>query len=533
MVDCMKKLKKILKYWKFYGTKLLWLKIVSRRKFDLGDYKRWTDQNIITDEEINRQRSCLFTFMPLISIAVPVFETPERFLKEMIDSVLKQTYANWELCIADGSRSNYVAKIIQEYSEGDSRIKLKRLKKNYGIVGNSNFALEMCTGEYIGLLDHDDTLTVNALYEIVKAINSQTGVDILYSDEDKMSMDSTEFFEPHFKSNYNLDLLRANNYICHFCVIKTEIIRNIGGFRNEFEGAQDYDLILRSVENSERIIHIPKILYHWRCHQKSTAENPESKLFAYISGKKAIEDHLKRTGIKGDVFFSYYYGFYHVKYRLKKPSKVSIVILNKENSREVDRCKKSIIKTAGYNNFSFFEVKRWNEIELEKIDGEYILFVESSIRLISNGWMKELLAICQRTDVDSVGVKIINKKDQTIYHAGIVCGMLGYSFQGFPRELTEVFHRESLIQDVSAVSVDFMMISKKRVLEIVNQKKLIDMDITEFYKKLMNSQRWNVADLMISVYKTVKKDEYIKYCDGEDQFYNSNFVLSSPGYRLQ
>lgn len=496
----MKIIKKIWEYYRDYGLKVLWLKLTRHRKIEEDNYEEWLAEHQITEEERNRQQSCLFTYMPKISIAVPVYETPEKFLREMIESVMVQTYKNWELCIADGSVSRAAEEIIAKYTAEDQRIKFLRLKENEGIVGNSNRALEICTGEYVGLLDHDDVLSEDALYEVVKAINEENMPGLIYSDEDKMNMDSSKYFEPHFKLDFNLDLLRSNNYICHFCVIKKEILNQIGGFRKEFEGAQDYDLILRSVEKADKIVHIPKMLYHWRSHQNSTAENPESKLFAYEAGKRAIEEQLQRMGEKGAVEYTHYFGFYHVKYKLQKSDKVIVVIHGEGSERERKRCKKSIRRSAGYDNYLFVFVDNLNELQTDKLNGEYILFVNCKVEMISRDWMKEMLALCQRKDVGVVGIKLYNKKDETIYHAGIMEGQKGYLFEGFPREAVGYFHRESLQQDVDAVTKDFMMISK-RDFELImqNSKRVTETGVGEEIRTL----GWiAVADLSIEAYIT-------------------------------
>lgn len=498
----MKTIKKLWKYYQDYGLKVLWLKLTRHRKPEERDYEEWLAEHRITEEEENRQQSCLFTCMPKISIAVPVYETPEKFLREMIESVEAQTYKNWELCIADGSVSRDTEEIIEKYAVQNHRIKYLRLKENEGIVGNSNQALEICTGEYVGLLDHDDILSEDALYEVVQAINEKNMPGLIYSDEDKVTMDSSQYFEPHFKLDFNLDLLRSNNYICHFCVIKKEILDQIGGFRKEFEGAQDYDLILRSVEKAEKIVHIPKILYHWRSHQNSTAENPESKLFAYKAGKRAIEEHLKRMGEEGMVGYTHYPGFYHVKYKLQKNDKVIVVIHGEESEREVKRCRKSICRSAGYDNLSFIFADDWNKLQLDGLNGEYLLFVNCKVKMISHDWMQEMLALCQRKDVGIVGIKMYNKKDETIYHAGIREGQEGYLFEGFPREEVGYFHRESLQQDVDAVTKDFMMISMEDFEIVMRNRNSVDE--IGFGKAIRESGQIVVADLNIAAYKITK-----------------------------
>lgn len=529
----MKKIRKSLDYCLEYGLKCFFLKLFRRRTYEFGNYEEWINSHKVSVEEANRQRGCLFAFMPKISIAVPAYETPENFLREMIESVQKQTYDNWELCIANGSKSGKVAKIVKEYSDYDDRIKIQCLE-NKGIVGNSNCALEMCTGDYIGLLDHDDVLEVNALYEVADVINKNPKAGLIYSDEDKMSSDSKKFSDPHFKPDYNVDLLRSNNYICHFCVIRRDVIKKLDGFRAEFEGAQDYDLILRAVEYAEEIVHIPKILYHWRVHDASTAGNPDSKLFAYEAGKKAIKSHLDRMGIQGTVAHTHYYGFYHVRYMLKKNPEVLVIIYNIRKTREYRRCKKSVERTAGYKNLSFLAVNCLSMINTECLRGKYVLFVDCGIKMITKNWMAEMLALCQRKDVGAAGVKIYKPENETIFHAGIILGMDGYAFEGFPRELSGYFHRDELQQDVSGVTNKFIMIWGGDLADIIKEDKRSLLDERAFCSSIRSRNKLVVADLKIECYLkgNVKKTNWEKYREKRDPFYNENLVLKKPGYRI-
>ncbi len=257
------------------------------------------------------------------SILVPAYETDERYLREMIDSVLEQSYGNWELILADASKTRKVQKTAESYQ--DKRMKYIRLGENKGIAGNTNAALAEAAGDYVGLLDHDDVLAPDALFEMAQAVlkGRKKGKDVwmLYSDEDKSDGDMTEFYEPHRKPGLNLDLLFSNNYICHFLVMKKELMQSLG-FRSDYDGAQDYDLILRAVgklvyedqRGRGTVVHIPKVLYHWRCHEASTAENPESKRYAYEAGKRALEDFMESRGWSGEVSHTLHLGFYHIRY---------------------------------------------------------------------------------------------------------------------------------------------------------------------------------------------------------------------------
>ena len=274
----------------------------------------------ITEEEAVMQRKASEDMSVTFSIAVPTYHTKEEQLQEMIESVLNQTYSRWELVLADASSDDSVKNVIKAYT--DERIKYVRLEKNAGISENTNRAIEQTTGEYVGLLDHDDVLTADALYEMAVAIENgkKTGVEVklLYSDEDKCNGDRTLYFEPHQKEEFNLDLLLSNNYFCHFMVLESELIKNLK-FRKEYDGAQDYDLALRAVSelmsHEAQIVHIRKVLYHWRCHVDSTAQNPQSKQYAYEAGKRAVQDFADRHGYEADAVHLKHLGFYRLEYR--------------------------------------------------------------------------------------------------------------------------------------------------------------------------------------------------------------------------
>lgn len=261
-----------------------------------------------------------FQFFPTFSILVPTYRTKKEYLREMIDSLLKQSYPNWELILADATPDESVEQIVRTYT--DSRIRYIRLEKNAGIAENTNQALKYATGDYVGLLDHDDLLTLDALYEMALKIENakKTGTELqmLYSDEDKCNGDGTEYYEPHFKEKFNLDLLLSNNYICHFMVMKRELMQELQ-LRSAYDGAQDFDLVLRAaaklLDREELIVHIPKVLYHWRCHTGSTAENPQSKLYAYEAGKRAVQDFVDNAGWMATVEDTPHVGFYRIKYR--------------------------------------------------------------------------------------------------------------------------------------------------------------------------------------------------------------------------
>ena len=269
--------------------------------------------------ERQRQECARKGVLPTFSIVVPCYRTGEQYLRALIGSVCSQTYPHWEMILADATEDDSVEKIISTFT--DSRIRYFRLSENGGIAENTNRAIERAAGDYVGLLDHDDLLTEDALYEMWKAIETEaaggSSPALLYSDEDKCNGDATEFFEPNIKEDFNLDLLLSNNYICHFMVMDRKLIQGLL-LRREFDGAQDYDLILRAVAQLEgesgRIVHVPKVLYHWRCHSSSTSENPGSKMYAYDAGRRAVQSFAEGKGWQVNVADTEHLGFYRIEY---------------------------------------------------------------------------------------------------------------------------------------------------------------------------------------------------------------------------
>lgn len=487
-------IKKGLLYMKHFGPKEFWIRLTERFQADDVDYEEWYKNHKPTMEELQRQRETEFEYEPLISILVPVYNTPEEFLKQMIQSVRKQTYGKWELCIANANPANEtVAEILRISSTKDERIKVKDVPENEGIAQNTNAALASATGDYIGLLDHDDLLTPDALYEVVKAINENDRPQVLYSDEDKVTMDLSEHFQSHMKPDYNKDLLRSNNYITHFFVADRTLVEEVGGEDGEYNGAQDYDLILKCTERAKGIAHIPRILYHWRVHKASTADNPASKMYAFDAGKRAIEDHLKRCGEIGKVSHEKDLGFYRVKYQVQGSPLISIIIPNKDQVESLDKCLRSIEKSS-YKNYEIIIVENnstedetfayYKKIESDKIRivywsdefnysainnfgvkharGDYLLLLNNDVEVIATDWLEELTANCQRKDVGIVGARLYYP-DDTIQHAGIVIGIGGVAgalFVGMPRMFTGYLHKAAIQQDLSAVTAACMMVKR-------------------------------------------------------------------------
>lgn len=307
-------------------------------------YPGWFRKQIPSQETLDRQRNHIFEYTPCISIVVPTYCTPIPFLREMIQSVRSQTYTNWELCIADASPSDSeVRTVLLEYKKKDRRIKIKFLESNEGISGNTNHALSLATGDYIGLLDHDDMLAPNALFEIASAVNQDTTIDVLYTDEDKVDGNGATHYYPNFKPDYNQQLLRSCNYICHFFVFSKEIYSRVGVFDSDYDGSQDYDYILRATKAAKNIHHIPMMLYHWRVHQGSVAGDPAQKNYCYATAVKTLQNNLDSRSIKGTVNYSRLIGFYDTDYAYED----SVLILHANKDFHLD-CSNSAGITGKY-----------------------------------------------------------------------------------------------------------------------------------------------------------------------------------------
>lgn len=477
-------------------------------------YKDWIKRYDVTEAELSRQRKKHFSHDVKFSIVIPLYNTPLNFLKELLSSIQNQTYTNWEICFADGSTDDRLVKFFDKLTAEDSRIKYKKLSKNDGISGNTNEALKMAEGDYIVLADHDDLLAPNALYEFAAALEKDSGIEVLYSDEDKIDMEGKERFEPHFKPDFNIDLLCSVNYICHLFAVKKTVVDVIGNFRKEYDGAQDYDFIFRCVEQAKKVYHVPKILYHWRSHMNSTAENPESKLYAFEAGRRAIEAHFQRIGMEATVENGVAYGIYHAKLAIVGKPLVSVIIPNKDHIEDLDKCLTSVFEKTEYTNyeiiivennsteeetFAYYErmeqmhdnlkVVTWkdefnysaiNNFGAKYAKGEYLLLLNNDIEVIQGTWMEEMLGYCQREDVGIVGARLYYP-DDTIQHAGVVIGfggVAGHTFIGQGRYEFGYFARAMCTQDYSAVTAACLM-TKKSLFEQVG-------GLTEAFKVAFN-----------------------------------------------
>lgn len=464
-------------------------------------YQAWLKKNHITKSELDAQRAHIFEYNPLISIVIPLYETDPKFFCQLIDSILHQTYQNFEVCFADGSATDALKRVIDKKYPGEKRLRYQKLEKNLLISGNTNAAIGMAAGEYIAFADHDDLLAANALYEMVDAINSDRNIDVVYTDEDKTNFANNKYFEPHFKPDFSLDLLRSVNYICHLFMVKRELVEMVGCLRDEYNGAQDYDFVLRCCEKAKKIYHVPQVLYHWRCHEKSTASNPESKMYAFEAGKRAIEAHYLRTGIAATVELTPNLGLYRSRFAIKGNPLVSIIIPNKDHTEDLDKCLQSIFSKSTYHNYEIIIVENnseqqetfayykkieqrdnvrivyWdkefnysaiNNFGVREAKGEYLLLLNNDTEVITPEWIEELLGYCQREDVGIVGARLYYS-DDTIQHAGVILGfggIAGHAAIGQDRDELGYMARALTPQDVSIVTAACMMVDRKVYDEI-------------------------------------------------------------------
>lgn len=460
-----------------------------------GGYEAWLARHKVDKRTLRRQKHAAFAQKPLISIVIPLYCTPLPYLKELLESVRRQSYENWQLCLADGSPDDKAKEFIEKHYGREKRIVYRKLEENGGISVNTNGAVALAAGEYLMLCDHDDTLEPDALYEIVKAIND-TGADVLYTDEDKVSMDGQHYFDPNFKPDFNLFRLRENNYICHIFVVKKSLTDETGLLRSEFDGAQDFDFILRCCEKAQKITHIPKVLYHWRCHMDSTAADPSSKAYAYEAGRKAVREHYQRLGIDAKVEMTERPGWYRSHVKVQGNPLISVIIPNKDHTDDLELCLFSMTRKSTYRNYEILIVENnsekeetfeyykklpdrypkarvltWekefnysaiNNFAAKEAKGEYLLFLNNDVEILTPDWMEEMLQNCQQEDVAAVGAKLYYP-DDTIQHAGVVLGLggiAGHIMCRASREDPGYFGRMISVQEISAVTAACMMVKK-------------------------------------------------------------------------
>ncbi len=461
-----------------------------------ADYEIWRKRHLPSAQELAEQRTHAFSYRPLISIVIPLYNTPIQYLEELMSSIVNQTYGNWELCLADGSTRDEVQQYMESSYRSDPRIRYQRLEENLGIAGNTNAAADMVRGDYVMLCDHDDLLAENALFEMVKALNEDPSIDVIYTDEDLVNADTTEFTDPRCKPDFNLDFLRSINYICHIFMVRKSILDETGYLREEYDGAQDYDLILRCCEKTDKIHHIPKILYHWRAHENSTAGNQDSKTYAIEAGKKALEEHYRRMGIQAEVEYTDIFIMFRTIMKVQGNPKVSIIIPTQDHIQDLEQCITSIEEKSTWKNYEIIVVennsrkpetfryyedlqKKYGNVKVvvwEKefnysainnfgagfASGDYFVLMNNDIEVITPSWMEQMLGYCQREDVGMVGAKLYYP-DNTVQHAGAVIGLGGFAGHVLThsrRSDVGYFGRLKAIQDISAVTAACLMISR-------------------------------------------------------------------------
>lgn len=575
-----------------------------------GMYRRWKQKkgeaskrldfgtkSFPNAEERRREEETVFPREIKISVLVPLYNTPEKFLREMIDSVVTQTYKNWELCLADGSDDKHtdVGRICQEYIEKDSRIKYQKIEKNLGISGNTNVCFSMATGNFIGLFDHDDVMHPSLLFECVKTV-CEKDADYVYTDEATFtSPNLDDLIVLHFKPDYSPDNLRANNYICHFSMFDADLLKKTGLFRPEYDGSQDHDMILRLTEEAKHVCHIPKILYYWRSHPNSVAADIGAKTYAIDAAKRAVHDHMRDYyGIEVEVESTRAFPtIFQIKYPINGEPLISIVIPNKDHVEDLRRCITSIEKKSTWKNYEIvvvennsveqsirdyykelesdpkvkivtyeggFNYSRINNVGVKETKGEYLLFLNNDTEVISPDWIEQLLMYAQRKDVGAVGAKLYYA-DNTIQHAGVVIGLgahrsAGHTHYKMPREHLGYMGRLCYAQDVTAVTGACLMVKKSIYEEVdgLDESFTISLNDVDLCLKIREKGYLNIFTPFAELYHYESKtrgmeegeklrryerecahfrDKWKEQLDAGDPYYNPNFSLDYSDFTLR
>ncbi len=575
-----------------------------------GMYRRWKQKRgeavkrvdfgtkSFPDEvERRREEETVFPREIRISILVPLYNTPERFLREMIDSVKAQTYRNWELCLADGSDAQHAdtEAICREYQKEDSRIRYQKIEKNLGISGNTNVCFSMATGDYIGLFDHDDVMHPSLLYECMKVI-CEKGADYIYTDEATFtSPNLDDLIVLHFKPDYSPDNLRANNYICHFSLFDAGLLKKTGLFRPEYDGSQDHDMILRLTEEAGNVQHIPKILYYWRSHPNSVAADIGAKTYAIDAAKRAVHDHMRDYyGIEVEVESTRAFPtIFQVKYPIEGSPLISILIPNKDHKTDLKRCVDSIRKKSTWKHYeivviennsreqSIFDyyreleqlpgvriIRYEGEFNYSKINnygagfaqGDYLLFLNNDTEVITPDRMEQMLMYAQRKDVGAVGAKLYYE-DNTIQHAGVVIGLgahrsAGHTHYKMPREHLGYMGRLCYAQNITAVTAACLLVKRSIYDEVggLDETFTISLNDVDFCLKIGRKGYRNIFTPFAELYhyesKTRGMEEgeklrrYEKECahfrekwkaelEAGDPCYNPNFSLDYSDFTLR
>lgn len=590
----------------------IWAKIKYKER-EREAMERYGTASFPDEEQRRREEETVFPHMVKFSILVPLYNTPREFLTAMLDSVVAQTYGNWELCLADGSDIGYadgsdigyayVGEVCLEYqkkdkekSGGRERIVYQKLEKNEGISGNTNRCLAMATGEYIGLFDHDDILHPSVLYEYAKAINEQ-GADYIYCDETTFkNNDINKMLTMHFKPDYAIDNLRANNYICHFSVFHRHLLDGSELFRTKYDGSQDHDMILRLTDKAKKVVHVPKLMYYWRSHAGSVASGIQAKTYAVDAAKGAVADHLRKHGYTHFKITSTraFETIFKISYQIIGNPKISIVIANKDHEPDLRRCISSIMEKSTYDNYEIIivennsetpEIQKYyeelkeneririityeggfnysavNNLGVRAAEGEYILLLNNDTQVITVNWMEELLMYAQREDVGAAGAKLYYA-DKTIQHAGVVLGLGAHRTAGHSHYMQ---HRENLgymgrlcyAQNVSAVTGACLMVSKELFEKAggLDESFAISLNDVDFCIKLREMGYLNVFTPFAELYhyesvsrglddqgeKAARyneesarfREKWKEVLEKGDPYYNPNFSLDRSDFSLK
>lgn len=548
-------------------------------------------------EERKAQEEYTFDYRPLISILVPLYNTPKAFLKQMYDSVAAQTYSNWELVLADGSDDAhaYVGEFFKQRIETEKRIKYKKLDENKGISGNTNECLAISSGEYIGLFDHDDILHPSILFEYVKAINEKKA-DYLYCDETTFNKNNIDkMITMHFKPDFAIDNLRANNYICHFSCFKRDLLDGTELFRSEFDGSQDHDMILRLTDRAKNIVHVPKLMYYWRSHAGSVAKDISAKEYAIEAAKGAVADHLTRKGFKNFTITSTraFETIFRISYELLAHPKISIIIPNRDHREDLERCVTSILERSTYDNFEIIIVENnsqtqeiedyYRNLKDKRIkliryigdfnyslvnnygaayaDGQYLILLNNDTQVLTPNWMEEMLMYAQRKDVGAVGAKLLYA-DKSIQHAGVVIGLgahrsAGHTHYGKSYDNLGYMGRLCYAQDVTAVTGACLMVAKHIYNKLggLDDHFAVSLNDVDFCLRLREAGYLNVFTPFAELYhfesvsrglddNGSKAERYDKECErfkkkwekqleAGDPYYNPNFSLDRSDYSVK
>lgn len=572
---------------------------IAYKKNEKEAMKQFGTKSFPDEARAKAERETVFPRMPKISILVPLWNNEPEFQKEMLDSVMNQTYQNWELCLADGSDDahSYMGEISKEYAaRSNGRIVYKKLEKNEGISGNTNACLAMATGEFIGLLDQDDILHPSTLYEYVKAINEKDA-DYIYCDETTFKSGNIDhMLTMHFKPDYAPDNLRANNYICHFSVFKRDLLQGTELFRSQFDGSQDHDMILRLTDAAKNVVHVPKLLYYWRCHATSVASNIEAKPYAIEAARGAVAENLRSHGFKNFQITSTraFETIFKIRYQIIGSPRISIVIPNKDHVEDLKRCISSIEEKSTYDNYEIIVVENNSETkeikdyyELLKDDprvkvvtytgsfnysainnfgvkettGEYILLLNNDTQVITVNWMEEMLMYAQREDVGAVGAKLYYG-DKTIQHAGVVIGLgahrtAGHTHYKQHRENLGYMGRLCYAQDVTAVTGACLLVKKSLFEKVggLDESFAISLNDVDFCLKLRKLGLLNVFTPFAELYHFESisrglddqgekaerynresahfRDKWKKELQQGDPYYNPNFSLDRSDFSLR